>query len=241
MAAQLAAGSGAVASHRSALRLWGMRDVHDELELSVPRGRLVDIPGAIVHRSVDLVRVTTTVVEGVPVTTPVRTLIDAGLLFPEREVQRLTEHAIATDLVTPRDLWQMRIHLGRQGRNGVGVMHRVLTALPKDALKTESGKEIATMRLLRDAGLPAPVPQLPIIVAGHRFRPDLVYAQERVALEYDGFLVHTTPDQFELDRWRRNLMRDAGWTVIEVTKGMLADSSYLLATLVRRALAPRSF
>src|SRR5688572_12591819 len=54
LAAVLAAGPGAAASHRTAGVLWGLLDDDDSVEVSVPWPRNSIIPGVTVHRSRDL-------------------------------------------------------------------------------------------------------------------------------------------------------------------------------------------
>src|SRR5215218_10286234 len=50
MAATLAAGAGAVASHRAAGYLHGLEAIEPRLEVSVPRSRAPRPPGIVVHR-----------------------------------------------------------------------------------------------------------------------------------------------------------------------------------------------
>ena len=71
MAACLSAGRQAVASHRTAGRIWGLTDPSDGMvELTVPRRRLPRTHGVIIHRSTDLAVDHTTVRKRIPVTNP---------------------------------------------------------------------------------------------------------------------------------------------------------------------------
>ncbi len=236
-AALLYLGPYAAASHRSALRLWEMRTIDDVIEVSVPASCRAAPIGVIVHRSVDIDRAAITSIDGVRVTTPIRTLVDAGLVLSERTVGRLTHHAIASGLVSIPETWQLRWDLSRRGRSGVGVMHRILDALPADAGKAESGPEIALTSVLTDAGLPRPSLQHPVVVGGKRFRLDLAYIDEKVAIEYDGRAAHSTLETFDADRVRRNLLTAAGWRVVQVTKEQLASPRQLVETIAH-LLAP---
>ena len=225
----------AAGSHRSALRVWEMR-TSEELEATVryPRSRRVE--GAIIHRSADLETGDVTWFDGIPVTTPVRTICDAGLIFPPSEVGRLLDHAIATGVVERQDLWRFRRRVGKQGRNGVGVLHALLERLPAGAEQTESGPEVDLLRLCLEFGLAAPAVQVPIVVGGEHFRADLAYPERRVLLEYDGFDVHTTPERFAADRRRQNLLVLAGWTVLRFTKADLRQRRSAAAAEIRRTL-----
>jgi len=213
-----------VASHRSASRLWGFRSVDSEVEIAVrfPRNVLVD--GAIVHRSRDLEPADVTEVDGIPASTPERTICDLGLIFPEEEVHRILRHAIAQGLVLPRDLWMMRQRTSKQGRNGTGVLERVLDALPEGTEYTESGLEIQFLELCERFGIPWPVAQFPVQVAGRRFRLDFAWPASRVFVEIDGAEFHSSPTQIANDGGRQNLLVGAGWTPLRFTATQLSKS-----------------
>lgn len=78
-----------VASHRSAGRLWGLPDLKgDWLEVSAPRGCSFRHPGIWVHESLNLTAADLTCIDGVPVTTPARTLIDLGSVLSAELTRR---------------------------------------------------------------------------------------------------------------------------------------------------------
>jgi putative AbiEi antitoxin of type IV toxin-antitoxin system len=67
---------GGVISHRSAARLHGLGDLPaTDVEMTVPRRRTMRDPETRLHRG-DLIDADVTVIEGLPVTTPVRTIRD---------------------------------------------------------------------------------------------------------------------------------------------------------------------
>ena len=93
MAAVLAAGEGAVLSHRSAGALWGVREWSSErAEVSAPRRRRPR-DGIVLHE-VCLAPDETTTHDAIPVTTPARTLLDLAPV--------LDEHALAAPSNEPR-------------------------------------------------------------------------------------------------------------------------------------------
>lgn len=227
----------AVASHRSALRLWGLRTIDDEIEATVRYPRSGRVEGATIHRSADLRLDHVTFVEGIPVTNPVRTLCDAGLIFPEHEVRRMVNHALATDLVTRSDLWGFRIEVGRQGRNGVGRLHRVLEDLPCGAERAESGPEVELLQICQSHGLPEPAVQFPIVVGGRRYRVDLAYPEAQVLIEFDGYEAHSDPTRFVDDRRRQNDLVLTGWSVLRFTYPDLRDWPDTVAAKIRQSIA----
>ena len=236
MAAVLTCQPGAAASHRSAARLWGMRTVDREVEVSIrfPRDRRVN--DVTVHRSRDLELHDISTVDGFPVTTPERTICDLGLIFPEHEVARILRHAIAEGLVNRRQLWAMRTRTSKQGRNGTGVLERVLSAIPQGAEQTESGLEVLFLELCKRSSLPPPTLQLPVRVRGRHFRLDFAWPAERVFVEVDGIEFHSTPQQVAKDRQRQNLLVLAGWTPLRFTYADLKEPvSYTHLTLPTKA------
>ena len=237
MAAVLAAQPVAAASVRSAARLWGFRSVDDEVEVSIVFPRRVVLDIAIVHRSRDLTPSDITEVDGIPTTTPDRTICDLGLVFPETEVYRILCHAIAVGLVTPHELWTMRHRTSKQGRNGTGVLQRVLEALPDGIERVESGPEALFLKLCEDAGLPRPMIQLPIRVAGRSFRLDFAWPGSKVFVEVDGAAFHSSIDQIAADGGRQNLLVQFGWRPVRFTYEDLRSRQAQVARAVRQILA----
>lgn len=225
-----------VASHRSALRLWSLRSSSDELEVAVRYPGNRALTGVTVHRSVDLVEGDITDVDGIPVTTPARTLCDAGLIFPEHEVQRLVDHAVATGLATTSELIDVRRRVGEHGRNGVGPLDGAIDGLPVGAARSESGPELKLRRLLVDAGLPEPARQYEVDAGTRTWRLDLAYPNARLGLEYDGVDVHTRVDGFVSDRRRQNDLVERGWTIFRYTHADLREHPGALVRQVRHQL-----
>lgn len=80
---------GAVISHRSAARLYGLGEfVNDRVELTVPRRRTMRDPTVLIHRA-KLTDAEVTVIDGLPTTTPLRTICDL-----------LDEHTDASHIAT---------------------------------------------------------------------------------------------------------------------------------------------
>jgi predicted transcriptional regulator of viral defense system len=93
LAAVLACGPHAVLSHRSAAALWGLRPSDaPRIDVTVPRTRGVRTTDAIVaHRP--LLAPDPMTHDGVPVTTPGRTLADLALALPRRQLEKAVEAA----------------------------------------------------------------------------------------------------------------------------------------------------
>jgi len=236
MAACLGPGPTAVASHRSALRIWGLRTRWDGVEVSVCYPDNCTVPGAIVHRSVDLIEGDIVEVSCIPVTNPTRTLCDIGRTYGGELLQRLVDHAVAINLVTASGLIDMRRRVGEHGRNGVVRLDLAIDGLPADSNAAESGPEIHLLRVLLDGGLPVPVPQHNVRAGGGNYRLDLAYLDAKLAIEYDGADVHTRVESFVGDRRRQNDLVEAGWTILRFTHADLRDRPQVICRQVSRHL-----
>jgi len=105
MAATLACGSGAVLSHGSAAALWGFgKEPRGRIEVSVPRAAPRNRPGIRVHRRPALLPEELTAHEGIPVTSPIRTLIDEATRLRPMQLERAVNEADKLDWVDPETL-----------------------------------------------------------------------------------------------------------------------------------------
>src|SRR6476659_7773594 len=88
MAAVLASGPGALLSHRSAARLWSLLPPGDEWpEVTTERGRRSRRQGIVAHEAV-VPEDERKVVDGIPVTSPFRTVFDLAAVLDRRGVER---------------------------------------------------------------------------------------------------------------------------------------------------------
>ncbi|MEO7442782.1 MAG: type IV toxin-antitoxin system AbiEi family antitoxin domain-containing protein, partial [Acidimicrobiales bacterium] len=145
LAAVLAAGDGAVASHRSAARLWGLHD-NDAVEITVPYAKLPRLRGVVVHRSRDLAPRWTSRRRAVLVTTPARTLVDLGAVLARRLVEDALDRALAARLLTVAAVEHALDELGGSGRQGAGVIR---TILDRRALGAERPDGLLEARMAR--------------------------------------------------------------------------------------------
>ncbi len=102
MAAVLACGAGAVLSHRSAAYLWKMlKPIPGPVHVTLPtRAGRRKREGITIHRSSTLLPSQTTAEEGIPVTSPSRTLLDLHRTVPPYEHRRALRQAEYLDLPT---------------------------------------------------------------------------------------------------------------------------------------------
>jgi len=144
LAAVKACGPGAVLSHRSAGELWEFLDAEDrrpEVTVLGPGTRLA--PGIVVHRTSQLAARDRTRYEGIPVTTPARTLIDLAAALTEAELRHAVRRAQGLRRVNTRQLLEV---IGRLGpRRG---SRRLSEAIATGPAPTRSALEDAVLDLL---------------------------------------------------------------------------------------------
>jgi very-short-patch-repair endonuclease len=81
--------------------------------------------------------------------------------------------------------------------------------------------EARVLRIIRRLRLPEPRVNYRAQVGGKRRYLDLAWPEAKVAVEFDGFVPHSTRRVFDDDRSRQNDLVAAGWTVFRITKTML--------------------
>ncbi|MGH3926583.1 MAG: endonuclease domain-containing protein, partial [Pseudonocardiaceae bacterium] len=95
--------------------------------------------------------------------------------------------------------------------------------------------------LLRDRGVPLPIPQYQLWAPDGTLvaRLDGAYLREKVALEYDGADPHGLPEAVFRDRWRQNGLPELGWTVLRFTWWDVMRDPDGVAEIVQRTLRRR--
>lgn len=234
------AGELAVAGHRSASGLWYLdrfrrRHIEVAVEAPAPRRR----PGVVLHETTRLPSRDRTVVDGIPVTTPTRTLIDMGRFVGVARLGAMVDDAVRRDLTTYEDLHTRFSELAGRGRDGISTIREVLESRPGGAVVPDSPLESEARRLLIAAGLPEPVLHHRVDCGEIAYVLDLAWPELFVALECDGFRFHRTPDQLDWDDRRRNALGLRGWLVLHATWARVRDDPVALVAEVRRALQTR--
>jgi hypothetical protein len=144
MAAVLDCGEGSVASHRTAAALWGLHGFRlDALDVIRPRTRDAArrCSLATVHEPRLLLLHHCTVLDGIPVTTPARTLFDlAGIAHPGR-VERAVDNALSRSPALLPRLHAMLPEMAQRGRTGITLMREILAARPAGYIAPASGLE----------------------------------------------------------------------------------------------------
>ena len=238
MAAVLWSTPDGLASHATAARLWGLEGVHsDQIHLCVPRGHRLRHDHVVVHSTRDLIPADRSLVHGIPATSPLRTVLDLAEVLDSLSFEIAVEDGLRRRLFSPGQLlWRANDRAG-SGLAGAAAIHSLLRRRATLGL-TDSGWEVRVARVLTEAGLPEPVRQLEIQTPDGTRTVDLAYlGPPVVAFEYDSDRWHSGVERRHRDAGRRNALRLAGCTVIEVTSSLAADPERLVRT-ARAALVP---
>jgi very-short-patch-repair endonuclease len=233
LAAVLWAGSDAVASHTTALRLYSS-DVYvtDELHLWVPVARRPRSPLVVVHRDV-VAQQDRRMRQRVPVTSPARTLVDAAGVLDDETFEALVEDFLHRGVTTPLAIGRCLTAVGGKGRPGSGRLAALLADRPSAAL--DRRLEVKIWRLLRAAGL-QPVRQLEVRCSGRKYRLDFAFPALKVAVEGHGFGAHGGRVAHVRDNRRLADLVGDGWRVVPVTWEAVTTDSDRVIEQVRSAL-----
>lgn len=233
LAAVLAAGAGAVASHRAAAWLWGFDD-EPSLEVTVPANRGPRLASVTVHRQV-LEPGSLTRRRSVPVTNPLRTLLDLAAIGDIELVEQALDRGMASRLFSLLAVEAELAREGGRGRAGTAWLRQCLDQRSRDCERAPSVLESRMVRLLRTARLPGPEHEYRVL--GGRYRVDFAWPLAKLAVEVDGYGSHSSWRAFQDDGTRQNDLVAAGWTVLRFTWRDLLEQPAAVADRLRLALA----
>jgi Transcriptional regulator, AbiEi antitoxin/Protein of unknown function (DUF559) len=209
MAAVLAAGPGAVFSHRNAAALHGLlSNNRANVEVTVAGRMARKHPGIEIHRSAGLTEADITVVNNIPCTTIARTLLDLADVVDRRRHERAFDQAEVEEVLDMRAIDDQLCR--NPTRPAAGKVRALLEEHYIGSTPTESEIEESFLALCRRAGLPQPEVQqwLYLPDGGPPIRADFLWRKQRVVVETDGEKYHGTRQAI-----RRDARRDQRLTV----------------------------
>ena len=216
-AAVLACGRGAALSHASAADLADVRASHSAyIDVTVPGRSRRRLPGIRIHRSTTLRPEDVTMIDGIPVTTIARTVLDLAETLQPRQLEWTLDRLESLGLL---DLAALREQIDRAPtRSAAQRLKRALDANHGPSSLTRSELEERFLLALRAAGVPAPeCNALLHLPDGDPIHPDFIWREFKIIVELDGFRTHGTRRSFELDRRRDQRVSRFGWRPIRGT------------------------
>jgi very-short-patch-repair endonuclease len=235
MAAVLACGERSVLSHRSAAALWKL--------LPYPANSLVDVTvpivdrgrsrrGIRVHRVQRLETDETTRCDGIPTTTPARTILDLAADVGARELERAVAQAERRHLASEAKLHALLARYPR--RPGSAALRRLLQRSQRPAF-TRSEAEERLLSLIRRAGLPSPE----VNVQLEDIEVDFLWREQGLVVEVDGFRYHSSQADFERDRRRDAELLARGLRVLRVSAAQILHEPEATVVRIGQALVSR--
>ena len=223
------------ASHTSAARAWGIELVQRDSPVEVTVGRdrsRASWPAAVVHRR-DLAPEDVVLVDGLRLTTPLRTVLDLARSLPLEQAVAAADSALRSGLVTLDALLAAARALPTA--RGLSRVSRVVSLVdPSSGSVLESVCRV----LFALAGLPAAHTQFSVRGPGGRIlgRVDFAWPEQRLVVETDGFAFHADRRSYRDDRRRTNALVVAGWRVLRFSwEDVLHDPANVVQA-VRTAL-----
>lgn len=197
-------------SHSSAAALWRIGfEQRSVVELSLPSLSHREVPELRIHRRPSLRPRDRTVEYGIPVTTPVQTLIDLTPRLDRPGVERMINEADKYNLVDPPEL--RRALDERPGEPGGALLRHILDRRTFRLTKEELERRF--LPLVRRAGLPVPLTGQIV----NEFEVDFYWPDLGLVVETDGLRYHRTPAEQARDRLRDQAHTAAGLTQLRFT------------------------
>jgi very-short-patch-repair endonuclease len=210
LAATLACGEGSVVSHGTAAWLYGLtRSKPDLIDVIAPveagrkiagiRRRFVPMPvGREVWRR-----------GGVPLTSPMRTLVDCAGSAPT-EVAGMVEQASVLGVL---DIGAVDRILDGSRRRGAKRLLRMLEPWRryKPGIKIRSRMEAKLLPLLTEAALPIPQTNARLRVGPKTYEVDFLWRRQKLIVEADGGRFHDNPAAGSRDSNRNHTLTGAGY------------------------------
>lgn len=228
-------GPGVMLSHRSSAWSWGVPIDPGPVTDLITRRREQRTTDATVriHHPDDRGRLRPRHRHGLPVTAPLRTLLDVGARDADAVVPTL-ETMVRAGLLTVPAIVAGLERWRRRGRPGIAALEGALRDL--GALVTDSELETVMRRLFRRAGIDGWT--FHERVAGYEV--DFCFAAKRVIVEVDGWLFHGA----RRGAWERDLARDAhlqarGWLVHHVSWRIVTGNPDACVRTIAAILARR--
>ena len=215
-AAVRACGPGAVLSHRdAAMHLGLLRSSRCLIDVTVPTQRGRKLGGIEHHRAVLLPRDKIDH-EGIPCTSPARTVLDLAACLAPRPFEKAYGEGWVLGLLDIRALEDV---LSRgSGHRGCRALRTLMRNSHGGQTLTRSDLEELFLSLLDRAGIPRPEMNVDLPVPGEQINVDCLWPGERLVVELDSRRYHReNPAAFTRDRRRDRLLRLAGYDPIRFT------------------------
>jgi Protein of unknown function (DUF559)/AbiEi antitoxin C-terminal domain len=229
MVAVLTCGEGAALSHRSAAALWGIGKEHrGQIDVSIRRRCRHRRPGIHARSRTTLSPKDIMMLDGIPVTSPARTLVDLATELSPIALERAVNEADKYDLIDPETL---RAALDRfAGEPGVQALR---TLLDRHTFHlSDSDLEILFRPIAAAAGLPEPLTKAMV----NGYEVDFFWPELDLVVETDGLRYHRTSSEQAWDRRRDQTHVSAGLTQLRFTHSQVKHERARVQRILRQTV-----
>ena len=181
-----------------------------------------------------------TVIDGIPVTSAVRTAADLAGVLGAGRYRQMIDQLLVDRVITQEELAEQAVRWCRRGRRGAGLLWRTVEARGTGYVAPESELEARGLALLATAGLPVPLRQLALPWRSSRpGRVDCGWPAFRVLIEWDSRKHHLIESQFEEDRRRDADAIAHGWAPLRFTWKMVHGDPFWVVGVTESTLRSR--
>lgn len=232
MAAVLACNESSLVSHRSAAAALGIAGLErGRVDVTVPGRGALRIPGLAIHRTRDLPPAHCTVRDGIPLTTPHRTLLDLAAICSPTQLRLAVEAADRLELLHVPSL--IALCGTSPGRRGSGNLKRIAAEQRGPIVATRSPPERLFLRLCLNRGLPVPAVNVPL----EGYEVDFLWLERRLVVEIDSYTYHRSWAQQQRDRTRDAHLQVRGYRVLRYTEARLIAAEDAVFAQIETLLA----
>lgn len=240
LAALLACGDETVLSHGSAAELLGLWDKQAVPVDVIPPGwsgrKIQDIRW---HRVLFPSPEEIEIRHGIRCTTPARTLVDMAGRVGWQSLRRLVEQAAVLRELDVREVDRILARGRRRGAPNLRTLLDVWRTDDERKPRLRSLLEARFLPVLLTEGVPAPECNVRLCIDGEPLEIDLLWKEQRLAIETDGEETHGTRGAFQSDRRRDQILLAAGYRVGRVTWRQAEDEPAAVAARIKRMLETR--
>ena len=223
LAAVLAAGEAALASHLSAGRLYGLDGIKTAtIEITVPYTHGPTPDGVIVHRTRRPRKAN--IINGIPVTTVEQTLLDIGTRVPMTILLKALASALRRRLTTIVALKVFLKESTGRGTPGVKKLRAAIARYDDGSPAPGSDGEVAFFEYLDHHGIELPKRQFELtLLNGQKIYLDFAWDERDKAIEYDGLESRADVESHDHELERQNEIWDLGWQLRRYSPKALRD------------------
>lgn len=217
--ALLAVGPSAVLSFETSARLHGLSTVPrtGPTVLTVPHSGWRRLDGIVVHQISDVDPADVMTIDGMPVTSLRRTIVDLAAIWRRGRMRIVVEDAVAANRITDAEIGECLQSVARRGKPGVRNLAAVLDDRGPGKAPPASQLERDFFALVRRSALTEPARQHPLPRDdGVRNLADAAWPEVKLIVEVDGRRWHQRLADMKRDRDRDLKAAAAGWQVVRL-------------------------